>query len=212
MDSPDRTRARRLAIALAVGLLLAVAAAIATAPDAPAARGPSGAVAAAGPPTSNRSQLGRCPDFRRGLVFYRRAISTWRFRLGAPPAAPTTPEVARRRPGTSRCRVVRRRAVAARERSARLRAAFESWYAKAYERWRCIHRLEGSWTANTGNGYYGGLQMDLAFQRAYGWRYLRRWGTADSWPPWAQLRTAENARRSRGYWPWPNTARACGLL
>src|SRR5438876_5647928 len=26
--------------------------------------------------------------------------------------------------------------------------------------WLCIHHYEGSWTANTGNGYYGGLQMD----------------------------------------------------
>src|SRR4051812_14293335 len=29
--------------------------------------------------------------------------------------------------------------------------------------WLCIHSGEGSWTANTGNGYYGGLQMDYSF-------------------------------------------------
>src|SRR5439155_1969022 len=27
----------------------------------------------------------------------------------------------------------------------------------------CIHRYEGGWSSNTGNGYYGGLQMDLGF-------------------------------------------------
>jgi hypothetical protein len=47
----------------------------------------------------------------------------------------------------------------------------------------CIHRHEGPWTARTGNGYYGGLQMDLSFQRTYGTDFLARWGTADRWPP-----------------------------
>lgn len=77
----------------------------------------------------------------------------------------------------------------------------------------CIHRYEAAWNANTGNGYYGGLQMDVGFQARYGHDFLRRWGTADRWPVWAQLQTAFRAHRSgRGFWPWPNTARACGLL
>jgi hypothetical protein len=77
----------------------------------------------------------------------------------------------------------------------------------------CIHRYEGAWTANTGNGYYGGLQMDIGFQSRYGSDYVRRWGTADNWPAWAQLTAAVRAYRSgRGFGPWPNTARACGLL
>jgi len=77
----------------------------------------------------------------------------------------------------------------------------------------CIHRFEGAWTADTGNGYYGGLQMDLAFQRRYGAGYLRLWGTADRWPAWAQVVAAVRAYQSgRGFFPWPNTARACGLL
>jgi hypothetical protein len=77
----------------------------------------------------------------------------------------------------------------------------------------CIHRFEAAWNANTGNGYYGGLQMDLPFQARYGARYLGRYGTADRWPVWAQLDAAVKAYRSgRGFWPWPNTARACGLL
>jgi hypothetical protein len=76
----------------------------------------------------------------------------------------------------------------------------------------CIHRYEGAWDANTGNGYYGGLQMDAGFQSAYGADFLHRWGTADNWPVWAQLQTAVRAYRAgRGFGPWPNTARACGL-
>jgi hypothetical protein len=77
----------------------------------------------------------------------------------------------------------------------------------------CIHRFEGAWNANTGNGYYGGLQMDRSFQSRYGGDYMVRWGTADNWPAWAQLQAAVRAYRSgRGFWPWPNTARACGLI
>jgi hypothetical protein len=77
----------------------------------------------------------------------------------------------------------------------------------------CIHRYEGGWSANTGNGYYGGLQMDLAFQSLYGGDFLLRWGTADNWPVWAQLQAAARAYQSgRGFGPWPNSGRACGLL
>ena len=76
----------------------------------------------------------------------------------------------------------------------------------------CIHRYEGDWDANTGNGYYGGLQMDYSFQRAYGSEYLRRWGTADNWPIWAQLNAGRRAYYSGRRWsPWPTTARMCGL-
>ena len=81
------------------------------------------------------------------------------------------------------------------------------------EAWLCIHRHEGPWTAHTGNGYYGGLQMDLQFQRTYGAALLRRKGTADHWTPFEQIWVAERAFRSgRGFYPWPNTARACGLI
>jgi resuscitation-promoting factor RpfA len=71
----------------------------------------------------------------------------------------------------------------------------------------------GRWHINTGNGYYGGLQMDVGFQSRYGSEFLRRYGTADRWPRWAQLQAAARAYRDgRGFTPWPNTARACGLL
>jgi hypothetical protein len=75
----------------------------------------------------------------------------------------------------------------------------------------CIHRYEGSWT-DGGPPYWGGLQMDLGFQRTYGPRLFRAKGTADHWTPLEQIWTAERAVKTRGFWPWPNTARLCGLL
>jgi hypothetical protein len=78
--------------------------------------------------------------------------------------------------------------------------------------WLCIHRYEGRWT-DPNPPYYGGLQMDISFQRRYGRRLLRRKGTADNWTPLEQMWVAEHAYRSgRGFYPWPNTARYCGLI
>jgi hypothetical protein len=81
----------------------------------------------------------------------------------------------------------------------------------------CIHNYEGPWDANTGNGYMGGLQMDLTFQRNYGSEFLRMYGTADQWPVGIQILVAARARDgyngipARGYQPWPNTRRICGV-
>ena len=78
--------------------------------------------------------------------------------------------------------------------------------------WRCIQRYEAHWN-DPHAPYYGGLQMDLAFQRLYGGELLRRKGTADRWTPVEQMWVAERALRAgRGFYPWPNTARVCGLL
>jgi hypothetical protein len=77
--------------------------------------------------------------------------------------------------------------------------------------WLCLHRYEGSWK-DTGAPYYGGLQMNLTFQERYGSWLYRHKGTADHWTPLEQMWTAEKALKSRGFWPWPNTARMCGLL
>ena len=75
----------------------------------------------------------------------------------------------------------------------------------------CIHGHEGAWD-DPSPPYWGGLQMDLNFQKAYGPEFLRLWGTADHWPIWAQLQAGLRAVKVRGYNPWPNTARRCGLL
>jgi hypothetical protein len=78
--------------------------------------------------------------------------------------------------------------------------------------WLCIHRYEGSWT-DSGAPFYGGLQMDYGFMARYGGFLLRTKGTADNWSPLEQIWVAARALRSgRGFYPWPNTARYCGLL
>ena len=49
--------------------------------------------------------------------------------------------------------------------------------------------------------------------RTYGGDLLRRKGTADKWTPVEQMWVAERAYRAgRGFYPWPNTARYCGLI
>jgi hypothetical protein len=54
--------------------------------------------------------------------------------------------------------------------------------------------------------------MDLGFQQAYGSYLLRTKGTADRWSPLEQMWVAERAHATRGFYPWPNTARMCGLI
>jgi hypothetical protein len=76
----------------------------------------------------------------------------------------------------------------------------------------CIHAYEGAWN-DPSAPYYGGMQMDLSFQRAYGREFLNAWGTADHWPVSVQLAVAMRAYLSgRGFYPWPNTARYCNLI
>lgn len=89
--------------------------------------------------------------------------------------------------------------------------------------WLCIHSHEGSWT-DSGDPYWGGLQMDRGFMETYGPDFIRRYkhidgqGFANVWPDWVQMVAAERAfsgyggHGGRGYGPWPNTARYCGLL
>lgn len=77
--------------------------------------------------------------------------------------------------------------------------------------WMCIHKYEGSWT-DSGDPYWGGLQMDKTFMSTYGADFERMFhGYANVWPVWAQIEAARRARATRGYSPWPNTARLCGL-
>ena len=89
-----------------------------------------------------------------------------------------------------------------------------------YDAWICIHSGkgaawgtgEGAWNANTGNGYYGGLQFaQSTWDRNGGRKYASR---ADLATPLQQMWIAESAWRESGgsFSQWPNTARACGLL
>jgi hypothetical protein len=84
-----------------------------------------------------------------------------------------------------------------------------------YDELTCIarHESHGTWDIATGNGYYGGLQMDRQFQATYAPALYRAKGTADNWTREEQMRAATRAVDSgRGFHPWPNTARMCGLL
>jgi hypothetical protein len=78
--------------------------------------------------------------------------------------------------------------------------------------WLCIHRYEGSWW-DSGDAYWGGLQMDRSFMRIYATSRLLGRGWANRWTPLEQMWVAERAHRSgRGFYPWPNAARVCHLL
>jgi hypothetical protein len=76
-----------------------------------------------------------------------------------------------------------------------------------YAGWMCIHRGEGSFNANTGNGYYGG------WQQTYPWMgYRIRWDLQDPLTTmWILEREA--ARRNFSYsWmqgQWPQTFPPC---
>lgn len=99
-------------------------------------------------------------------------------------------------------------------------ASDRSWLTQAF---RCIQHHEtgdawtGHWRANTGNGYYGGLQMDRDFMLTYGSEYVRLWGWANNWPIRVQIRVAARAYHGyagygpRGFGPWPKTRKKCGL-
>ena len=152
-----------------------------------------------------RAQLSRRVAFNRRLALSLRRIY--------PGTVPPSFASARARTGRETLRLWQRRsalAAVAVSTHALSGPDVPAWLSDAFQ---CIHRYEGAWTSNTGNGYYGGLQMDVPFQARYGGDFLARWGTADNWPVWAQIQAAADAYRSgRGFTPWPNTARACGLL
>jgi hypothetical protein len=78
--------------------------------------------------------------------------------------------------------------------------------------WLCIHRYEASWR-DSGEPYWGGLQMDRRFMEFYAPKHLLRRGWANRWSPLEQMWVAENAyQRGRGFYAWPSTARLCGLI
>jgi len=54
--------------------------------------------------------------------------------------------------------------------------------------------------------------MDRSFMSTYAPRWLLARGWANVWTPREQMWVAERAWRTRGFYPWPVTARACGLI
>ena len=79
---------------------------------------------------------------------------------------------------------------------------------------RCVSSKEGSLrsVSRPSGTYHGKWQMNSGFELAYGPGFVRRWGRASGWPEYAQDLAAWRGYRARGWSPWPNTARACGLL
>lgn len=101
-------------------------------------------------------------------------------------------------------------------------SALESLLVPHKAQWLCIHRYEGDWE-DGGNPHWGGLQMDWGFMHTYGADFIRKHGEPrgvsgpngwwNAWTPLEQMIAAERAHRSgRGFYPWPNTARKCGLI
>lgn len=153
-----------------------------------------------------------CPGHVQGIYFYRHATRQWEHKMGMAPSKSNF-----NASKIHSCKYTVWVAHKWETRAVKLRRVYPKWLAAQipavdYDKWACIHHYEGAWNSNTGNGFYGGLQMDLAFQSLYGAEFLARWGTADKWPVWAQITAAERAYDGRGFSPWPNTARACGLL
>jgi hypothetical protein len=132
---------------------------------------------------------------------------TWKWqRLMGVPKTPNRRRYMRSRDLEFRLHVLhqwRRRAVKAKRRA----------HNPPHERqWRCLQRYEGSWR-DAHDPYWGGLQMDRTFMRQYAPRYLLRRGWANRWTPVEQMWVAERALRAgRGFYPWPNTGRMCGLI
>jgi hypothetical protein len=193
-------RQRGFLLALAALLALAVPA-VAGAQAEPAETDPEPAETTPAP-AAHRAAVG---SLRRQIRAYRAKAWHWQRVMGKSRA----PTAYRERNTTSLARLTRIRnvwrAYARRVRTSARRVP--NRFA-----WLCIHRYEGPWN-DPDSPYYGGLQMDVAFQRVYGRYLLRRKGTANRWRPLEQMWTAEKARRSgRGFHPWPNTARRCSLL
>lgn len=206
----DPIRLRALLLALTGSLALALAAGVAGAQEPPESETPPAESEPEPPegdpaPATAPLDKGKIRALRKKIRKQRRKTWHWEKVMGQ--RTTRTRYAVRRMTSITRLRVVRarwsKRADAARTRARRVpnRGA-----------WLCIHRHEGSWT-DPNAPYYGGLQMDITFQRMYGRYLLRKRGTADRWRPVEQMWTAEKARRSgRGFYPWPNTARLCGLI
>jgi hypothetical protein len=140
----------------------------------------------------------------RQIRVYRRTTWQWQRVMGERPSPSSAAE---RDPSHAYRRWVRdlwrQRAISARRRAKN---------PPRKQEWLCIHSHEGAWN-DPNPTYYGGLQMDIDFQREWAPGLLARKGTADHWTPLEQIWVAERAYRSGlGFTPWPNTARMCGLL
>jgi hypothetical protein len=68
----------------------------------------------------------------------------------------------------------------------------------------------GNWSANTGNGYYGGLQFSRGTWHSYGGGAYA--GTANHATRSQQIEIAEKVLTTQGWKAWPTCARRAGVL
>lgn len=78
----------------------------------------------------------------------------------------------------------------------------------AYGVWDRLAQCEsnGRWAANTGNGYFGGLQFDLP-----SWRAAGGLGRPDQASRAEQIRVAINWQHLAGWKAWPVCSRVIGV-
>ena len=77
--------------------------------------------------------------------------------------------------------------------------------------WDLIAQCEsgGNWGANTGNGYYGGLQFSPRTWHSFGGGAYA--GTANHASRSQQIAIAEKVLRAQGWKAWPSCSRRAGL-
>lgn len=81
--------------------------------------------------------------------------------------------------------------------------SFSGSFAEALAR---LRSCEGSYTSNTGNGYYGAYQFDLRT-----WGNYKGYPNAAAAPPAVQDEKAWETYMRRGWQPWPACSRKLGL-
>jgi Transglycosylase-like domain len=67
----------------------------------------------------------------------------------------------------------------------------------------------GNWSANTGNGYFGGLQFTRGTWHSFGGGAFA--GSADQATRSEQITVAEKVLRAQGWRAWPTCSRRAGL-
>jgi resuscitation-promoting factor RpfA len=89
---------------------------------------------------------------------------------------------------------------------------FEAPAQALQDTWDTLARCEsgGNWNANTGNGYYGGLQFSNTTWHSYGGGAYA--GTANHATRSQQIAIAEKVLRAQGWKAWPACSRRAGVL
>ncbi len=83
--------------------------------------------------------------------------------------------------------------------------------AASHRQWDRLASCEsgGNWRANTGNGYYGGLQFSRRTWTAFGGRAYAR--TANDATRLQQIAIAERVLHVQGWKAWPTCSKRAGI-